>query len=396
MSVDFKSDAAQKAATVKVIKARIALVQSHPFFGNIALRIEPKMTIDEDFVDTMATDGREMYFNVDFVNKITQAEVTFGIAHDVLHIALEHHLRMGSRDPKLWNIATDYVINYQLSKSGFTVPSFVLFDATLGAMSAEAAYERLKHISPPKNMKPGAMIGNFMPPDDATTQDQLDDAAAEVRVMVTSAMHGTAMVGGKSPLPPILQNYIKKISQNANDWEMLLREFMDSNVVTDQSWTRVNMTQMALNPDIILPGKQSIGANHIVICIDTSGSTTSILPKFQNVLNDIIQAKQIQLTTVIYTDTDVNHVDTYELGTEEIVLAPHGGGGTDFRAAHEYVNNLPDPPTVVIWLTDLYVYHYGEDPCKPVLWCVYGCENDPDVFESLASRTPFGKSVRIT
>lgn len=38
----------------------------------------------------------------------------FIIAHEVLHAALRHHPRVGSRNPKLWNVATDWLINARL------------------------------------------------------------------------------------------------------------------------------------------------------------------------------------------------------------------------------------------------------------------------------------------
>ena len=65
-----------------------------------------------------ATDGINIYVNLDHPIYIKQATagvtVHQSLMHDLLHedchILFEHRLRMGSRDPELWNIACDYMI----------------------------------------------------------------------------------------------------------------------------------------------------------------------------------------------------------------------------------------------------------------------------------------------
>ena len=42
----------------------------------------------------------------------------FVLAHEMLHAALRHGDRVGARDPYLWNVAADYVINGWLSRDG--------------------------------------------------------------------------------------------------------------------------------------------------------------------------------------------------------------------------------------------------------------------------------------
>jgi predicted metal-dependent peptidase len=68
-------------------------------------------------------------------------ELVFPWAHEIMHCALNHHTRHGKRDPKLWNMATDYVINLILvdPKIG-AMPEGGLLEGLYRGMSAEKVY----------------------------------------------------------------------------------------------------------------------------------------------------------------------------------------------------------------------------------------------------------------
>jgi len=101
---------AEKAKIVdKLITARVGLLLRHPFFGNLATRM--KLIDASDWCSTLATDGRNFYYNLDFVNKLKPKEAEFGFAHEVLHNVFDHMGRRDGRDPKLSNIAADYAAN---------------------------------------------------------------------------------------------------------------------------------------------------------------------------------------------------------------------------------------------------------------------------------------------
>ncbi len=100
----------------------------HPFFGTLALFAELRVTDD---IDTAATDGRVLWFNPVFVDKLATNELCGLVAHELLHAALQHVYRRRERDARLWNIAADIVVNgmirsdtaYELPKGGVEVPS---------------------------------------------------------------------------------------------------------------------------------------------------------------------------------------------------------------------------------------------------------------------------------
>jgi predicted metal-dependent peptidase len=70
----------------------------------------------------MATDGVSLFFNPDFVDTLSAAELARVLAHEVADPALQHHTRRGDRSPKRWNMACDYAINPLLIDAGLLIP----------------------------------------------------------------------------------------------------------------------------------------------------------------------------------------------------------------------------------------------------------------------------------
>ena len=96
----------------RIIVARLGLLLRHPFFGNMATRL--KIQECDEWCPTAATDGRNLFYNVDFFSKLSNKEIEFVIAHEILHCVFDHMTRREDRDPQLHNIACDYIVNNTL------------------------------------------------------------------------------------------------------------------------------------------------------------------------------------------------------------------------------------------------------------------------------------------
>jgi predicted metal-dependent peptidase len=126
---------------VRIQKARTTLLLDHPFFGALLFRLGAQA---RSSIATMATDGVSLYFNPQFVETLSAAEIAGTLAHEVMHPALQHHTRRGGRNPRRWNIACDYAINPMLVDAGLTLPKDVLLDNRFRGMSAERIYNLLE------------------------------------------------------------------------------------------------------------------------------------------------------------------------------------------------------------------------------------------------------------
>ena len=75
---------------------------------------------------TAATDGKNIYFDPDYLASLGDEDKLFIIAHELMHVKFEHMYRMKQkngemRDPEIWNIATDAIINANLEKDNFKI-----------------------------------------------------------------------------------------------------------------------------------------------------------------------------------------------------------------------------------------------------------------------------------
>jgi Putative metallopeptidase domain len=115
-----------------------------PFFGTLGMfaRFVPSQTIS-----TAATDGRDIFLNPEFLRSLPHQQQDGVILHEILHAALLHPLRLKERQPELWNIAADIVVNGMIvQQSGVELPPDGLRDEGLEQLSVEEVYELLQPI----------------------------------------------------------------------------------------------------------------------------------------------------------------------------------------------------------------------------------------------------------
>ena len=75
---------------------------------------------------TAATDGKNVYVDPNYFESLSENDRLFTIAHEIMHIKFMHMYRLvdkdgKKRDLKLWNKATDAIINANLERDGFTI-----------------------------------------------------------------------------------------------------------------------------------------------------------------------------------------------------------------------------------------------------------------------------------
>lgn len=159
----------------RMMVARTALVLRFPFFGILACKLIP--VEQNTWCQTLAVDGRHLYYNVKFIMGVTDPEerkqkeelilkklpdttpeqmkqyldgltdknLLAAICHEILHCAYNHFLRRGSRDPQLFNKAADYAINQMLVRDNIgEIQSSWLFDPKYDGMNAEEIYNLLQ------------------------------------------------------------------------------------------------------------------------------------------------------------------------------------------------------------------------------------------------------------
>jgi predicted metal-dependent peptidase len=383
----------ESAAETRIRKARTTLLLDHPFFGTLLFRLKGRETHS---VETMATDGVSLFYNPVFVDTLTTPELVGVLAHEVLHPALQHHTRRGSRSPRRWNEACDYAINPLVVDAGLSLPKGVLLEDRFRGMSAERIYNLLGEEEEDGNGdqegstnaggEPNAPvtaggIGQVLDapePQEADGKDIVEQARAwQIAVEQAQTL---SKIAGK--VPAGLERSLDAAEEAQIDWRELLRRSWSETNAADYSWTRPNRRHIWQG--LYLPGITREGVGEIVVAMDCSGSVSARqLSLFEAEIRSILEGQRPERVHVLYFDTRIHKVDVYVAG-QPISLAPVGGGGTDFRPCFDWLKEHQLQPQMLVFLTDLYGTIPDEAPNYPVLWASTG-----------ARTAPFGQLVLI-
>lgn len=127
---------------------RHKLICDFPFTGAIAMRLD-LVPVRDARVATACTDAKKIYFDCSFYSKLSQKERTFVLAHEIWHCVMMHFARKQTREPELWNVATDMEVNALLKSEArgrlIEPPAEVLFPPPeLAGKSAEEIYDALQ------------------------------------------------------------------------------------------------------------------------------------------------------------------------------------------------------------------------------------------------------------
>lgn len=334
-------------------KARSRLLLRSPFFGTLLMTTPMVETRD---APTAATDMKKIYWNPTWFKDMPVEHVIFVLAHEVMHILFMHGLRRGKRDPKLWNWACDYAINWSLFENGLTMPTgdkAGLLDKQYAGMSAEQIYDLLKK-DPSKQPKGGGDLdGDVMDADIGDGSPASVEAIEQrIRGQIAQAATAARLAG---TMPAGLERLIDTLCKPQVNWAAQLRHYMTAHAKSSVTWLRRNRRFRS----VYLPTRGGHEIDEIDVIIDTSGSMSQ--PEITagcaevKAIADDVGARRIRL---IWCDTAV-HEDVFEQG-EALVFKPKGGGGTDMRVPLRYIEDKGYTPAVTILITD------GETPWPDV------------------------------
>ena len=384
------------------------MLLDHPFFGTLLFRLGAQA---RSSIATMATDGVSLYFNPQFVESLSAAEIAGTLAHEVMHPALQHHTRRGGRNPGRWNMACDYAINPMLLDAGLTLPKDVLLDNRFRGMSAERIYNLLEdeeqnqssssdedpesqddsadsgggsnssdsssseeNVNEPSAPQTPGGIGQVLdaPEPENGEGDTVAEQARDWQGAVEQA-ESVAKLAGK--LPAGVTRSLEAAQAADVDWRELLRRAWSETIPADYSWTRPNRRHVWNG--LYLPGVVCEGVGEICIAVDCSGSINARqLGLFEAEIRSILAGQQSRLVHVLYFDTEVQKSETYHAGLP-IKLAPIGGGGTDFRPCFHWLEERGIMPQTLVFLSDMCGSFPATAPGYPVLWATTEVHHAP-------------------
>jgi predicted metal-dependent peptidase len=366
------------SAPDKLLKSKTDLLRKFPFFGMLLIKL--KIISDEIITQTMATDGKAIYYNPTWVALLTLGETIGTVVHEILHCAFLHPYRRCGRDRLLWNIACDLAINPLILDWGFTLPEGVLIEDQYRGMTAETIYSKLKkEQGDGPSQLPPVQWGEVLEPSE-TSEEQANneikggaifkdtrsvpEQEKDWEAAVTSATE-SCKGRGQGTMADMFRS---GLGAPLIDWKKQFHDLTGTITKTDFAWYPPD--PVYIHRKLVVPTLHEPTIGHLVFAMDTSASVNQrCLKAFNTEIHDVLSNVTFLSLTVLQCDTKIHKINVYE-PDDEIDLKVVGRGGTNFAPIFEWIENeFEEEPSALIYFTDMGSSDYPDTPPDyPVFW----------------------------
>lgn len=337
----------------RISQFRTELFKYMPFYGDILSHLS---IVESCITKTAGTDGRTIYYNSKYFSKLSDGQQNYVMMHELFHVILMHSLRLGDRDPDIWNIAADYVVNglidnlinelsmRNILRINFERPSSGCFLDCYRDESVEELYIKLykKHTKAERDLIiPG--IG----------EGELKQIIKEITEIVQNA----AKMWTRDPSTESILRQLRILTnEHTLPWNVLLKRYLIEDDAEDTSYDHPE--RKYLHMDMILPGvgQTSIKSklDDVWAFIDVSGSIgEDEMNKYITQLHHI--CKQFDVNVNIgFWDTEVEAVYKKVKMKDLVNCKADLYGGTDATCIYDYLDENHIMPKVMLILTDGY------------------------------------------
>ena len=369
-------------------KAAIAIL-AHPAYtamNGVFMIGSKRIEHDPIKCPTAYTNGRDEVYGAEFVAQCSDANVRFLMIHECEHkmrrdLWVNRHLQ--EIDPKLANMAMDYVINAGIverhGKDGFAKMdgplSLGCYDLKYRGWTTTQVFNDLRENGPPNGGGSGSGSGQGSLDehgwDDAKEIDAEDAKALEQEIM--EAVRQGAIAAGK--LGHDVDRSIQDMLHPPVDWREALREFITDTCAGNDYSTYRKPHRRYLAQNLYMPSGASDKVGRILCAGDMSGSIgRREQALILGCIADMADTVKPEGLDMIYWHTEVSRHEAYEpedVGRFANSTKPTGSGGTDVRCVPAYIEEHGLKPQCAIVITDGYLFGgWGEWPC-PVLWVIF-------------------------
>ena len=381
-----------------LIKARVDMLVDAPFFGNLATRLILKDATK--WCPTLATDGKYFYYNKHFVAAMNEKERVFGFGHEILHCVYDHFdvNRRGDRNPMLWNIANDYVINADLIDANIGEQIRLVdicFDWKYRSKVSEEIYDELfKEMEEQGRIQYVDTFDVHLDREDgddegADGMDQpgegnndgtdgpikyTDEEKEQIKQEFQNATMQSAKAAGAGNLPGGVRKMLDKLLNPQLDWRQLLAMQIQSVIRSDYNW--MTPSRKGADEGYYLPGMDRETTIDIALALDMSGSIYDDMAlDFLSEVKGIMDQYTDFRIHLFCFDTAVHNPQTFDQSNidEFMNYELAGGGGTDFDCCFNYMKENGIQPKKFVMFTDGYSWDsWGDESYCDTLFIVHG------------------------
>ncbi|MFM2423457.1 MAG: hypothetical protein RL291_1987 [Pseudomonadota bacterium] len=367
-----------------------------PFPHLAGLAAAVRVALD-DSVPTMGifASGR-LVANRGFTARLSDRDLDFVLAHELLHLALRTHDRAVGSSHIEYNYAHDYIINDTLRHAlnmpipagGLDMPGardrsaedivlemrkkrdkqaksrvweghVVTIEVVIGGGESQDAGDVLD-AARERAMFPGESAG-----DQAKREREIRDIA----IKGLAAARALGLLKNRGTEPGNSTAHVRALRGiYRTPWQVAVQRWLEGVAPAERTFTRASR-RGAERTDIVLPGRRR-ETQMLNVILDTSGSMTGDMPFALGAIADFCEATGIDEIRVIQCDTTVTGDDRLS-ASELAAFDVRGYGGSDLTPA--FLALAEDPRvTAVVVITDGEIAYPPTPMPYSVLWAVPG------------------------
>ncbi len=391
-----KTDATERGR-FKLTRALIELTCRHTFHASIIMRLQ--RTEDVACLFPMGTDGVRLWTNPQQLADMTIDEIEGVLAHEAMHVAGRHPLRMEWRTDMvmddqgrvvtLWNIACDHVVNQQVGEAGLSLPVGCV--PPLKNETPEHLYPKLQEQASklPKLAYGAGACGDMQSPkhEDGTPYSHAEkqELAQQTKQWVEAAATAAKRAG---QLDTGLERFVKRELRSVVPWREVLTRFVSEKRLSDYSWQRPNKRYTSFG--IYLPKLEARDVPRVAIFGDASGSMSP--PLLQQVGAEVFAVLELRAGGES-VELPIGWFDSalyMQFVSDPREIKIQGGGGTDYAPCMTWLTKHAEEYGVrgAVVVTDGECSSFGAAPPCDVLWVLTNERNE-------AFAPPFGELALV-
>lgn len=396
------------------------LIMDYPIIGYTALQVGGVEVVDDIYPAIGWTDFKAIYINAPYCNrmKLGKEHIKFLIAHEVMHILTMTARRQGTRDPRIFNVASDFAINQALiedekiydingkvtSEGQKCIGQFIesgCYDKKYRYMSAEDIYDQLmKEVKKiqiqgggnGKSNNSNDTNGNgegeaqsdsgyggefedaeqrdregkltldvHLDTNDPKIQQDLEEATMRAQKILEDArQRGTLSTG--------MTRLLGEIPKVKQDWKKDLNRYIRSFKKSNSSWKKPNKRFFCGGDPVkgghYFPSRYETPCLNLAVGIDTSGSISDhdVANFFGHIYKILSSYKHFRMqifcwSTRVHKKTyrDLNEKNYMEFKPSKDWL--ESDGGTIAQTGFDFISEMDkkNKPDIYICFTDGYI-----------------------------------------
>ena len=344
-------------------RAKRWLIAHYPLLGGLLTQFELVEDVHvchrmDIAVAAIHVGAGEIYINP--ARGLDLEQCKFVVAHEVLHAGLCHASRRNGRDPFLWNVACDFVINdWLVAMRVGSAPDGLLFDEALRGWSADDIYLRLAaDLRVRRRLR--TLRGDDVDLLDERPDRGFTDREEFCRRALAQGLDFHQAVG-RGTLPAGLVEAIRTLSQPPIPWQAALAQWMRERFPLPErrrSYTRPSRRQSTTpdtpRPRFVAPDDERVTRTFGVI-VDTSASMDRIeLGKAIGAIVSYAQAQDVREVRLVYCDAQPYDEGFVAIEALASRVSVRGRGGTVLQPAVDLLQTRRDFPkdAPILMITD--------------------------------------------